>query len=78
MREKLKSIDVWFKVVLLFVFGGFFLLASPYPQDSRQFPQLLAAVSLILTLAALAVDLLRAQGAGGEIGGVDDTELKVL
>jgi hypothetical protein len=78
MREKLKSTDVWFKVVLLFVFGGFFILAFPYPQDSRQFPQLLAAVGLILTAAALAIDFLRVQDAEGEIGGVDDTELMVL
>ncbi|OGA03415.1 MAG: hypothetical protein A3H35_05975 [Betaproteobacteria bacterium RIFCSPLOWO2_02_FULL_62_17] len=78
MKEKLKSTEVWFKIVLLFVFSGFFILAIPYPQESRQFPQLLAAISLILTVAALAIDFLRAQVIAGEIGDVDDTELKVV
>jgi hypothetical protein len=78
VREKLKSTEVWFKIVLLFVFSGFFILAMPFPQDSRQFPQLLAAVSVLLTLTALAMDFLRAQVLAGEIGDVDDTELRVL
>jgi len=78
MKEKLKLTEVWFKIVLLFVFSGFYILAIPYPQESRQFPQLLAAISLILTLAALAADFLRAQVTAGEIGDVDDTELKVV
>lgn len=78
MKEKLKSTEVWFKIVLLFVFGGFYILAVPYPQESRQFPQLLAAISLILTVAALAIYFLRVQVVAGEIGDVDDTELKVV
>lgn len=78
MGEKLKSTEVWFKIVLLFVFSAFFILAIPYPQESRQFPQLLATISLILTAAALAADFLRPQVIAGEIGDVDDTELKVL
>jgi len=78
MKEKLKSTEVWFKIVLLFVFSGFFIAALPYPQDSRQFPQLLAAISLILTIVALAMDFLRPQAIAGEIGDVDDTELRVL
>ena len=78
MKEKLKLTEVWFKIVLLFVFSGFFVLAIPYPQESRQFPQLLAAISLALTVIALAMDFLRAQVIAGEIGYVDDTELKVV
>jgi len=78
MKKNLKSAEVWFKIVLLFVFSAFFILAIPYPQESRQFPQLLAAISLALTVAALGVDFLRAQVIAGEIGGVDDTELIVL
>src|SRR3972149_530118 len=65
MKGKLKLNEVWFKIVLLFVFSGFYILAIPYPQESRQFPQLLAAISLILTLAALAADFLRAQVTAG-------------
>jgi len=78
MKEKLKSTEVWFKIVLLFVFSGFFVASLPYPQDSRQFPQLLAVISLILTIIALAMDFLWPQAITGQIGDVDDTELKVL
>jgi len=78
MKEKLKSTEVWFKIILLFVFSGFFILAIPYPQESRQFPQLLAAISVVLTVIALAMNFLRAQVIAGEIDGVDDTELKVV
>lgn len=78
MKEKLKLTEVWFKFVLLFVFSGFYILAIPYPQESKQFPQLLAAISLVLTVIALGLDFLRAQVLQGEIGDVDDTELKVV
>lgn len=78
MLDRFKSADVWFKVLLLFVFGAFFFLANPYPPESRQFPQLLAVISMGLTALALAMDFLRAQGGAVEIGGVDDTELQVL
>ena len=78
MKEKLKSTEVWFKIILLFVFSGFFILAIPYPQESRQFPQLLAAISVVLTVIALVMNFLRAQVIAGEIDGVDDTELKVV
>ena len=78
MKEKFKSIEVRFKIVLLFVFSGFFILAIPYPQESRQFPQILAAISFVLTLSALGMDFLRTQVLAGEIGGVDDSELIVL
>lgn len=76
MREKFVSTDFWCKVALLFVFGAFYVLARPFPEESRQFPQLLAAISLLLTLAALAADFVRRGGTRGEIGDVDDTELK--
>ena len=78
MKEKFKSTEVWFKIALLFVFSGFFVFAIPYPQESRQFPQLLAVISLILTVVALAVDFRRTQAIAGEIGDVDDTELVVV
>jgi len=78
MKERFKSTEVWVKIVLLFVFSGFYVLAIPFPQDSRQFPQLLAVISLALTVIALGVDLLRRQVVAGEIGQVDDTELTVL
>jgi hypothetical protein len=78
MKEKFASTDFWCKLALLFVFGAFYVLARPFPEESRQFPQLLAAISLVLTLAALAADLVQRDGARGEVGGVDDTELKAV
>ncbi len=76
MKEKLVSTDFWCKLVLLFVFGSFYVLARPFPEESRQFPQLLAAISLLLTLVALAADFVGRGAVGGEVGSVDDTELK--
>ena len=76
MKEKFASTDFWCKLALLFVFGAFYLLARPFPEESRQFPQLLAAISLLLTLVALAADFVRRGETHGEIGDVDDTELK--
>ena len=78
MNEKLKSTEVSFKFVLLVAFSGFYILAIPYPQESRQFPQLLAAISVALTVIAIAMDFLRAQVISGVIDGVDDTELKIM
>jgi hypothetical protein len=76
MKERLASTDFWFKLALVFVFGAFYLLARPFPEESRQFPQLLSAISLLLTLVALTADLVRQGVARGEVGGVDDTELR--
>jgi hypothetical protein len=78
MKEKLKSGEVLFKIVLFFVFGGFFIGAMSYPHDSRQFPQLLAGLGVILTTIALAIDFIRKQVLEGEIADVDDTELRVM
>ena len=78
MKEKFASTDFWCKLALLFVFGAFYLLARSFPQESRQFPQLLAAISLLLTVIALAADFVRQGAPGGEVGGVDDTELKTV
>lgn len=76
MKEKFASTDFWCKLALLIVFGAFYLLARSFPQESRQFPQLLAAISLLLTVVALAADFVRQGGMHGEVVSVDDTELK--
>ncbi|OGA12597.1 MAG: hypothetical protein A3G25_18895 [Betaproteobacteria bacterium RIFCSPLOWO2_12_FULL_63_13] len=78
MKEKLKSGEVLFKLALFFVFSCFYIGAMSYPLDSRQFPQLLSSIGLILTLIALAIDFIRKQVLEGEIGDVDDTELRVM
>ena len=66
--------DVRLKLVLAFFFGLFYLLAIPYPEKSRQFPQLIALFSFFVTVISLVRDLARRQGAE-EIAQVDDTEL---
>lgn len=78
MREKFKLTEVWCKIALLFIFSAFYVLALPFPEKSRQFPQLLAVISLVMTVIALIADFSRKDTLRGEITGVDDTELKVL
>lgn len=78
MKEKFRLTEVWCKITLLFVFSAFYLLANSFPQEARQFPQLLAAFSLVLTVIALIVDFSRGKSAQGQIIDVADTELKFL
>jgi len=78
MREKFKLTEVWCKIALIFIFSACYVLAIPFPEKSRQFPQLLAVISLVMTVIALIVDFSRKDTLRGEITGVDDTELKVL
>jgi hypothetical protein len=66
--------DVRLKIVLAFSFGLFYLIAIPYPEKSRQFPQLIALFSFIVTVVSLVRDLARGARAA-EIAQVDDTEL---
>jgi hypothetical protein len=72
---KLSAPEAWCKIALLAVFGAFYLAAASYPEKARQFPQLIAALSLLLTVISLGTDLLRRGPAAEVIGGVDDTEL---
>ncbi len=78
MKEKFRLTEVWCKIALLFVFSGFYLGARSFPADAKQFPQLMAVISLVLTVIALAIDFTDKNEAQGEISDVDDTELKVL
>ena len=59
MREKFRLTEVWCKIALLFLFSAFYVLALPFPEKSRQFPQLLALVSFALTAIALVLDFTR-------------------
>ena len=78
MKEKLKLPEVWFKLVLFVFFGFLFLFAIPYPEKSKQFPQLLTMFSLILIGISLITDFTRKGTVAAAIADVDDTELKVL
>ena len=78
MKEKFKLTEVWCKIALLFFFSAFYILAIPFPEKSRQFPQLLAVVSLALTLMALVLDFTRKNAVQAEISDVDNTQLEVL
>ncbi len=71
----LKRTDIRFKLVLVVFFALFYVLAIPYPEKSRQFPQLIALFSLIVLIISLISDVAR-KGAGARaIAQVDDTEL---
>jgi hypothetical protein len=78
MKEKLKLTEVWFKLVLFFIFGFLYLLAIPYPEKSKQFPQLIALFSLIMIVISLITDFTRRDKVVEGIADVDDTELKIL
>lgn len=78
MKEKLKLTEVWFKLVLLIFFSLFFLLAIPFPEKSKQFPQLIAVFSLIMIVISLIIDFARKGKVAEGIADVDDTELRVL
>lgn len=78
MEGRFKRTEVWFKLVLLILFSLLYLLAIPYPEKSKQFPQLLAIVSLIFIVISLFMDFTRKQAGAGVITDVDDTGLKVL
>ena len=78
MKEKFRLTEVWCKIALLVVFSAFYIAAIPFPEKSKQFPQLIAIVSLIMTVAALVLDFTRRKAVQGEISGVEDTELQVL
>lgn len=78
MKEKLKLTEVRFKLVLFIFFVLFYLLALPYPQKSRQFPQLLAMFSLFMIVISLVMDFTRKETVAREIMEVGDTRLKLL
>ena len=78
MKEKLKLTEAWFKLILFVFFGLFFILAIPYPEKSKQFPQLIAVFSLIMIVISLVIDFTRKGRVAEGIADVDDAELKVL
>ncbi len=78
LKEKLKLTEVWFKLVLLLFFGLFFILAVPFPEKSKQFPQLIAAFSLIMVIISLIMDFTRKRTMAEGLADVDDTELRIL
>jgi hypothetical protein len=78
MKEKLKLVDVQIKLALIVIFVWFFVAAMPYPPKSRQFPQLLAAVSLIFVIVSLTFDFTKKEIMYGELTDVDEAEVKVL
>jgi len=71
----LKRTDVRFKLVLMLFFGLLYVLAIPYPQKSRQFPQLIALFSLATLVISLISDFVRKTAVTVQIAQVDDTDL---
>ena len=65
-----------FKLLLMILFGCFYALAIPYPEQSRQFPQLVAILGLIILAASFLVDMLNKTTVRTEISQVDDAELR--
>ena len=78
MKEKLKLTEVQIKLALILIFGFFYIYAMPYPEKSKQFPQLLAVISIILVIISLTFDFMKKETVAGEITDIDDTEVKIL
>ena len=53
------KVDICFKIVLFFLFGIAGLVANNYSQKARQFPQLIALLTLILLALSFLGDLYR-------------------
>lgn len=53
------KLEIGLKVVLLFLFGTGYMVAMQYSQKARQFPRLIALLTLILIALSLAGDLYR-------------------
>jgi hypothetical protein len=78
MKEKLKLTEVRIKLALIFIFGFFYVYADSFPEKSKEFPQLIAAVSLILVIISLILDFVKKEKVAAEITDIDDSEVKVL
>ena len=78
MKEKLKLTEVQIKLALIFIFGFFYVYADSFPEKSKEFPQLIAAVSLILVIISLILDFVKKEKVAAEITDIDDSEVKVL
>ena len=78
MKEKLKLAEVQIKLALILIFGFFYVYADSFPEKSKEFPQLIAAVSLILVIISLILDFVKKEKVAAEITDIDDSEVKVL
>jgi len=78
VKEKFKLTDVQIKLALIVIFGFFFFYANSFPEKSRQFPQLVAAVSLILVIISLVLEFVKKETVASEITDIDDSEATVL
>lgn len=56
MKETLKRLDVWCKIVLMLLFVILYGMARSYPAESRQFPQLIAVFTLVILVISLIRD----------------------
>lgn len=77
MKRPFGGAEVWFKLLLAVLFAGFYVVGLGYPARSRQFPQLVALISLALVALSLLRDVTRG-ALGHEIAETGDTELKVV
>ncbi len=76
MKDKLKRLEVWFKLLLVAFFCALYILAIPYPAKSKQFPQLIAVFSLLMLFFSLVSDFTKKDAKATQIGDVDGTELE--
>ena len=59
MKEKFKNLEICFKLFLLFFFAVLYLMAIPYPKESKQLPHLIAQFTLMILAISLFFDFIR-------------------
>ena len=75
MKEKFKNLEICFKLFLLFFFAILYLMAIPYPKESKQLPHLIAQFTLVILAISLLFDFFRKKKAPEERLEVGDADL---
>lgn len=78
MKSKTNLKDIWFRVFLLAFFSLLYIISSPYPQKSKQFPHLIAIFSLIVVTISFLIDLSKKGKSKEEIPEEGDRDLELL
>jgi len=72
MKETLKRLDVWCKMALMVLFVLLCVMARSYPSESRQFPQLIAILTLVVLVISLVRDFLGKKATSPEFAEASD------
>ena len=77
MKTKAKRLEVSFKMILLFFFIFLYVNAFSYPQESKQFPHLIAFFSIAMLGISLLLDFTRRDSVVKKLADAGDKELRL-